>query len=57
VRDGQTRSCPLKADIRASPTEPMDGRTPASWHRAPKASDVYWLDSNGRRNTLKEELR
>src|SRR5438876_1296328 len=26
----------------ASPTEPMDGRTPASRHRLPKATEVYW---------------
>ena len=25
----------------ASPTEPVDGRTPASLHRAPNAIDVY----------------
>ena len=25
-----------------SPTEPMEGRTPASRQRYPKASDVYW---------------
>jgi hypothetical protein len=24
-------------------TEPMEGRTPASRQRLPKASDVYWL--------------
>jgi hypothetical protein len=27
----------------ASPTEPIDGRTPASLQRLPNASDVYWL--------------
>ena len=27
----------------ASPTEPMDGRTPASRQRLPNARDVYWL--------------
>jgi len=27
----------------ASPTAPIEGRTPASWHRLPKASEVYWL--------------
>jgi len=26
----------------ASPTEPMDGRTPISRHRCPNAIDVYW---------------
>src|SRR5438445_2506283 len=35
----------------ASPTEPMDGRTPASRHRLPKATEVYCLSSIGRRNT------
>src|SRR6266404_7928983 len=34
-----------------SPTEPIDGRTPASRQRRPKAIEVYWVDSNGRRNT------
>ena len=33
-----------------SPTEPIEGRTPASRQRWPKASEVYWADSNGRRN-------
>src|SRR6266852_99809 len=32
------------------PTEPIEGRTPASRQRWPKASEVYWADSNGRRN-------
>src|SRR3954447_4154028 len=27
----------------ASPTEPIEGRTPASLQRLPKASEVYWL--------------
>src|SRR3954468_12211729 len=35
----------------ASPTEPMDGRTPASAQRLPKAREVYCLGSSGRRNT------
>jgi hypothetical protein len=26
-----------------SPTEPIDGRTPASRQRIPKASEVYWV--------------
>jgi hypothetical protein len=26
----------------ASPTEPIEGRTPASRHLRPKAMDVYW---------------
>ncbi len=26
-----------------SPTEPIEGRTPASRQRWPKASEVYWL--------------
>src|SRR5712671_2357617 len=29
----------------------MDGRTPASRQRPPNASDVYWAESTGRRNT------
>jgi hypothetical protein len=33
-----------------SPTEPIEGRTPDSRQRIPKAIDVYWPDSNGRRN-------
>ena len=41
----------------ASPTEPIDGRTLASRQRRPNSIEVYWPDSNGRRNTLKEELR
>src|SRR6267154_2220488 len=35
----------------ASPTDPIDGRTPASLQRLPNASDVYWAESTGRRNT------
>jgi hypothetical protein len=27
----------------ASPTEPVEGRTPASLHLKPKATAVYWL--------------
>ncbi len=27
----------------ASPTRPVDGRTPALRHRIPKATEVYWL--------------
>ena len=27
----------------ASPTDPIDGRTPASLQRLPNANDVYWL--------------
>ena len=41
----------------ASPTEPIEGRTPASRQRWPNSIEVYWLHSNSRRNTLKEELR
>ena len=33
-----------------TPTDPMDGRTPASPQRLPNASDVYWVNSTGRRN-------
>jgi hypothetical protein len=29
----------------------MDGRTPASAQRLPNATEVYWVDSRGRRNT------
>src|SRR6476619_6925724 len=32
----------------------MDGRTPASRQRLPKASEVYWADSSGCRNTWTE---
>ena len=35
----------------ASPTVPMDGRTPASRQRWPKASEVYCPSSRGGRNT------
>jgi hypothetical protein len=28
--------------VEASPTLPIDGRTPASAQRWPKATDVYW---------------
>src|SRR5258708_39517470 len=35
----------------ASPTDPIDGRTPASRQRPPNASEVYWAESTGRRNT------
>src|SRR6267143_3189198 len=35
----------------ASPTDPIDGRTPASLQRLPNASEVYCLSSTGRRNT------
>jgi hypothetical protein len=28
----------------------MDGRTPVAPQRWPNASEVYWADSNGRRN-------
>ena len=33
-----------------SPTEPIEGRAPAASQHSPKASEVYWVDSNGRRN-------
>src|SRR5271156_1759069 len=33
-----------------SPTEPIEGLTPACAQRLPKANEVYWVDSNGRRN-------
>src|SRR6267143_1736778 len=35
----------------ASPTDPIDGRTPASLQRLPNASEVYCLSSTGRRNS------
>jgi hypothetical protein len=35
----------------ASPTEPIDGRTPASRQRRPNSIEVYWVDSIDRRNT------
>src|SRR3954467_2810530 len=41
----------------ASPTEPIEGRTPASLQRLPKANEVYWAESNGRRNTWRKGLR
>jgi hypothetical protein len=34
-----------------SPTDPIDGRMPASLHRLPNSIDVYWPGSRGRRNT------
>jgi hypothetical protein len=36
----------------ASPTEPIEGRTPASRQRRPNSIDVYWVNSSGRRNTM-----
>ena len=43
----------------ASPTEPIEGRTPTSLQRSPNAIDVYWVNSSGHRNTSRkeEELR
>src|SRR5690606_27847300 len=38
----------------ASPTVPVEGRTPASRHRRPKDTDVYWANSSGRRNSSPE---
>src|SRR3954466_7416379 len=35
----------------ASPTEPIEGRTPASRQRRPNSNEVYCLSSTGRRNT------
>ena len=35
-----------------SPTEPIEGRTPASRQRIPKAIEVYCADSNGSRNIV-----
>ena len=35
----------------ASPTEPIEGRTPAASQRSPKARDVYCAGSTSRRNT------
>ena len=35
----------------ASPTEPIEGRTPTSLQRSPNAIDVYSLGSRGRRNS------
>src|SRR6266436_8627698 len=37
--------------VEASPTDPIEGRTPASPHRLPNATEVYWAESTGRRNT------
>jgi hypothetical protein len=37
----------------ASPTEPIEGRTPASRQRWPNSIELYWLDSNGRRNIFR----
>src|SRR3954466_4809850 len=39
-----------------SPTLPTDGSMPASMRRSVYLIDTYWTDSNGRRNTLKEEV-
>src|SRR5580658_10391072 len=39
-----------------SPTEPIEGLTPACAQRLPKAKEVYWVDSNGRRNTSTGEI-
>src|SRR5215472_5591424 len=36
----------------ASPTEPIEGRTPASRQRWPNSIEVYWADSTDRRNTI-----
>src|SRR5437764_779764 len=38
----------------ASPTEPIEGRTPASRQRWPNSIELYWLDSNGRPSAGKE---
>jgi hypothetical protein len=35
-----------------SPTDPIEGRTPISRQRVPKAIEVYWTDSSGRRNMV-----
>jgi IS30 family transposase len=40
----------------ASPTDPIEGRTPTSLQRLPKAIDVYWVESTRRRNALEEEV-
>src|SRR6266566_1346687 len=40
-----------KALSYASPTDPIEGAMPASRHRRPKAKEVYWAESSGRRNT------
>src|SRR5215467_14934765 len=34
------------------PTEPIEGRTPASRQRWPNSIEVYWADSTDRRNTM-----
>jgi hypothetical protein len=36
----------------ASPTEPIEGRTPASRQRWPNSIELYWADSSGRRNRI-----
>jgi hypothetical protein len=33
-------------DTKQSPTEPIEGRTPASRQRWPKARELYWLPSH-----------
>src|SRR5687768_8372297 len=51
---------PMTVSARAlsyeSPTLPTDGSIPASARRSVYLIDTYWTDSNGRRNTLKEEV-
>jgi hypothetical protein len=42
---------PARGQAPASPTEPIEGRTPASRQRRPNSIEVYWADSTGRRNT------
>jgi len=37
-----------------SPTEPIEGRTPAFSQRWPNARDVYWVNSSGCRNSSAE---
>src|ERR1700758_3047375 len=37
-----------------SPTEPIEGRTPASRQRWPKATEGYWVNSSGCRNSSAE---
>jgi hypothetical protein len=37
----------------ASPTLPIDPARPASMSASVNAMDVYWVDSTGRRNTLR----
>src|SRR3954447_13225133 len=41
----------ISALSRASPTEPIEPAMPASSRASVNASDVYWADSSGRRNT------